>query len=148
MSRATRIRARRAASRIRPMSGAWWSTMLWLITSRNRPESVSLLSILGTLTNSAVASEIRTHFRLKAQAIREQLDRWQAMDDGNATAGDSMSAAGYVQHVQQVGGTVLGGKKDNSKASGSASDFGKKAEALRKLLDDLESGKIGDGPDV
>ncbi|KAI0041565.1 hypothetical protein FA95DRAFT_1548568 [Auriscalpium vulgare] len=34
------------------------------------------------------ADIIRTHFRLKAKSIGEQLDKWLAQDDGKATAGD------------------------------------------------------------
>lgn len=45
--------------------------------------------MLGNLKNPPEPFEdvIRTHFRLKAKAIVEQLDRWTKLDDGHATNG-------------------------------------------------------------
>lgn len=41
----------------------------------------------------AVEHEIKTHFRLKANAIRGQIDKWKALDDGKATEHDGAMTA-------------------------------------------------------
>ncbi|CCA72505.1 hypothetical protein PIIN_06442 [Serendipita indica DSM 11827] len=57
--------------------------------SANVRRMVVNTAMLGNLKNPPEPFEdvIRTHFRLKAKAITEQLDRWLKMDDGNATSG-------------------------------------------------------------
>lgn len=68
-----------------------------------------------------VENEIRTHFRLKAPSIREQLVKWEKMDDGRAVAGDSMSHGAPV--------------------SGKTTPFVQAATALKVLLDGLDGKK-------
>jgi DNA gyrase/topoisomerase IV subunit B len=41
------------------------------------------------LLTEIVENEIRTHFRLKAASIREQMAKWAEIDDGRAITGDS-----------------------------------------------------------
>jgi hypothetical protein len=45
--------------------------------------------MLGNLKNppEPFVDVIQTHFRLKAKAISQQLDRWLKLDDGQATNG-------------------------------------------------------------
>lgn len=66
---------------------------------------------------------IRTHFRLKAKVISEQLDRWLAQDDGRSTAGD--------------GGVAYNGA---AKAGTSASELRKDVDDLKRLLKRLQNG--------
>lgn len=51
--------------------------------------------MIGSLKNPnpAFADIIRTHYRLKAPAIRQQLDRWLAEDDGQALHNDNSGGA-------------------------------------------------------
>ncbi|KLT45850.1 hypothetical protein CC85DRAFT_86895 [Cutaneotrichosporon oleaginosum] len=44
-----------------------------------------------------VEDEIKQHFRLKANAIRAQLDEWQAKDDGKPTADESANFSGATK---------------------------------------------------
>jgi hypothetical protein len=69
----------------------------------------------GARSLTSVEAEIKEHFRLKADAIRAQLDAWKALDDGKPTAGEP---------------------SDFSGTRGGAS-FDKAAKDLRKLLDEL-----------
>lgn len=68
-------------------------------------------------------NEIKTHFRLKAKAIRAQIDRWKAEDDGKATNRD------YVGISPQA---------PSSNASSSQTPFEVAAKHLLSLLDELD----------
>lgn len=70
-------------------------------------------------------TEIKTHFRLKAKAIRAQIERWRADDDGKTTSRDSFSMGG--------------GPSSSSAESGSQSAFNAAADRLLKLLEGLDS---------
>lgn len=82
-----------------------------------------------------VANEIRTHFRLKAKAIREQITKWKALDDGKSTDGPN-NGGGLNMHSSS-------GRKLATALAVTKTDFETKADAVKKLLKDLESGKIG-----
>ncbi|GJJ07550.1 hypothetical protein Clacol_001752 [Clathrus columnatus] len=108
-----------------------------LAYSANVRRMVVNTAMLGMLKNppEPFGPVIRTHFRLKAKSIREQLDRWLAQDDGKPTSGD-----GGYSHVHPVSKK---GKEDST-GSGSSSPFGKDIKALKALLDSLENGDIKD----
>lgn len=97
--------------------------------------------MLGMLKNSPEPFKpvIRTHFRLKAQTLREQLDRWLAQDDGKATTSD-----GGYSHVHPVSKK----NKDESGGSSSSSAFAKDINELKSLLDALEKDEMKDGEDM
>lgn len=65
---------------------------------------------------------IRTHYRLKAQAVSSQLDKWLALDDGKAISGDAFNVSG------------------RSDASSSSTTFKKDAEEMQGLLKQLQDG--------
>jgi hypothetical protein len=69
--------------------------------------------MLGNLRNPPEPFEdvIRTHYRLKARSISEQLDKWLQEDDGAATVDDGATAAGRVNAVA-TGGSSNGFQKD------------------------------------
>jgi len=52
--------------------------------------------MLGNLRNppEPFVDVIQTHFRLKAKAITEQLDRWLKLDDGHPTNGANSGGMG------------------------------------------------------
>lgn len=79
---------------------------------------IQCLQMLDTLRNSPEPFEeiIRTHFRLKAKAISDQLDKWLAEDDGKSTTGD--------------GGGYTGAKNEGS----SNSEFRKDIQELKKVI--------------
>lgn len=72
---------------------------------------------------------IRTHFKLKSQSIKTQLDTWLKEDDWRPTVGDNM-------------GMTLSSKLANKAASksseGSSSAFRKDVDELKALLTQLE----------
>ncbi|THV08584.1 hypothetical protein K435DRAFT_740799 [Dendrothele bispora CBS 962.96] len=78
--------------------------------SANIRRMVVKTAMLGNLKNppEPFADVIRTHFRLKARAISEQLDRWFAQDDGKPTLSDGGSYSGRVE----AGGSSNGFKQD------------------------------------
>lgn len=76
--------------------------------SSNVRRMVVKTAMLGNLKNppEPFGDVIRTHYRLKSQAIISQLDKWLILDDGKATIGDSFSTR------QDSGGSSNGFKKD------------------------------------
>lgn len=67
---------------------------------------------------------IRTHYRLKAQAISAQLDKWLALDDGKPISGDAFN---------------ISGRNDSSSSS---SAFKKDVEEMQNLLKHLQEGTM------
>lgn len=65
---------------------------------------------------------IRTHYRLKTQAIACQLDKWLALDDGKPISGDAFNISG------------------RSDTSSSSSAFKKDVEEMQGLLNQLQDG--------
>ncbi|KIJ20079.1 hypothetical protein PAXINDRAFT_174590 [Paxillus involutus ATCC 200175] len=65
---------------------------------------------------------IRTHYRLKAQAISSQLDKWLTMDDGKPISSDAFNASG------------------RGDAGSSSSAFKKDVEEMQSLLKLLQDG--------
>jgi len=63
---------------------------------------------------------IRTHYRLKAQVISAQLDKWLAQDDGKPISGDAFGISGRTD------------------SSSSSSAFKKDVEEMQKLLRQLQ----------
>lgn len=104
-------RVRKRARCTLPTSGAWCLSTPWPTISRRLR---SLVSNIPKNQLTSVEAEIKEHFRLKADAIRAQLDAWKVLDDDKPTAGEP---------------------SDFSMRSGT--DFGKAATELRKLLDEL-----------
>ncbi|KAF4602410.1 hypothetical protein EYR40_005617 [Pleurotus pulmonarius] len=91
--------------------------------SANIRRMVVKTAMLGNLKNAPepFADVIRTHFRLKAEAIKKQLDDWLAKDDGKVTSGD--------------GGYNGMGKAD---ATGSSNGFLKDINELKATLTQLQ----------
>jgi len=89
-------------------------------------------AMLGMLKNPPEPFEdvIRTHFRLKARPITEQLDRWLAEDDGRTLVGDG-AQIGPVGKRTQV----------ESDAGGSTNGFAKDVAEMKGLLEALEKGQ-------
>lgn len=79
-----------------------------------------------------VENEIRTHYRLKANYIRKQLDRWKDLDDGKPIAGEHFG--GTPSSTEQA-----------KQGSGSQSAFIRAADEVRRLLSTLESGEVPKG---
>lgn len=79
--------------------------------------------MLGNLKSAPepFADVIRTHFRLKAESIKKQLDEWLTKDDGKVTSGD--------------GGYNGMGKSD---ATGSSNGFLKDITELKATLTQLQ----------
>lgn len=75
-------------------------------------------------------NEIKTHFRLKANSIRAQLDRWKQEDDGRPTNRDNFG----LVHA----GGPLSSSSSSSGASSSQTPFDIAAKHLRELLDELD----------
>ncbi|KAF8486525.1 hypothetical protein JB92DRAFT_3024154 [Gautieria morchelliformis] len=96
--------------------------------SANVRRMVVNTAMLGCLRNppEPFGDIIRTHFRLKARSVREQLDRWLAQDDGRPTTGDG---GGYGSPQA---------KKGEGEEGGSLSAFAKDVAALKKILATLE----------
>ena len=69
------------------------------------------------------ADVIRTHFRLKARSICEQLDKWLAEDDGASTVGDGAF------------------HQKTSPASGSSNGLAEDVTELKALLTKLHAGE-------
>ena len=82
-------------------------------------ETELVLQMLGNLKAppDPFADVIRTHFKLKARSITEQLDEWLRADDGKPTLGD--------------------GGMSGSRSEG-GSGFNKDVEEMKKLLKELE----------
>lgn len=70
--------------------------------------------MLGNLRSPPEPFEdvIRTHYRLKARSVSEQLDKWLEEDDGAPTADDGAAAAGRVNNATPTGGSSNGFQKD------------------------------------
>lgn len=87
--------------------------------SANVRRMVVNTAMLGQLKNppEPFGDLIRTHFRLKAKAITQQLDAWVKLDDGRATVGDG-------------GGASPGGPG----GSGASAHFLKDVDELKKLI--------------
>ena len=88
--------------------------------------------MLGNLKNppEPFGDIIRTHFRLKARSIQEQLDRWLSQDDGKLMSGDG---GGY-------GSPLL--KKNEGEEGGSVSAFARDIAELKGILEGLEQGSL------
>lgn len=82
--------------------------------------------MIGTLKNpnEAFADVIRTHFRLKSRAIREQLDSWLADDDGQKLNSDNSGGA--------IGQAFAG--------TGSDGQLKRNVAEMKRLLSDLDRG--------
>ncbi|WWC92891.1 uncharacterized protein L201_007853 [Kwoniella dendrophila CBS 6074] len=63
-------------------------------------------------------NEIKTHFRLKARSIKQQIENWKALDDGKACASENFSLT----------------------SAGAGVSFDAAAKEMKRLLDDLERG--------
>ncbi|EPQ59915.1 hypothetical protein GLOTRDRAFT_32925, partial [Gloeophyllum trabeum ATCC 11539] len=69
---------------------------------------------------------VRTHFRLKAKSISEQLDQWLAQDDGRPTVGEG----GYHIASKHSGGTSNNGFRED-------------VQEMKQLLAQLQGGLAG-----
>lgn len=80
--------------------------------------------MLGNLKNAPEpwADVIRTHYRLKANSIKAQLDKWLTDDDGVVTVGDG------AFHQKAV-------------ASGSSNGLAEDVAELKALLTKLQTGE-------
>lgn len=81
--------------------------------------------MLGNLKNppEPFGDVIRTHYRLKADAITAQLDSWLTLDDGKHISGDSAFTSGA--------------KAD---ATSSSNGFKKDVEEMQRLVRQLQDG--------
>ena len=86
-------------------------------------DHTDLSQMLGNLKTppEPFGDVIRTHYRLKAQAISAQLDKWLAQDDGKPISGDAFN---------------ISGRSDSS----SSSAFKKDVEEMQNLLRQLQDG--------
>lgn len=125
-----------------PISCLWvpiftlaYSELIHNADSANVRRMVVNTAMLGNIKNppEPFGDIIRTHFRLKARSIREQLDRWLAQDDGKPTTGDG---GGY--------GSPLTKKNDGESAGASLSAFAKDVAELKGILEALERGNLKD----
>ncbi|KAF7301634.1 Baculoviral IAP repeat-containing protein 6 [Mycena indigotica] len=91
--------------------------------SANVRRMVVKTAMLGNLQNPPEpwADIIRTHFRLKAQSITEQLDQWLKLDDGKATLGDGAE----MGHNPRTGA--------GASTNGFAADVAELKKALKEL---------------
>ncbi|KAL4075903.1 hypothetical protein J3A83DRAFT_4089853 [Scleroderma citrinum] len=92
--------------------------------SANVRRMVVRVAMLGNLKNppEPFGDVIRTHYRLKADAIVTQLDRWLTLDDGKQTSGDS---------------AFTNGRTD---ATSSSNGFKKDVEEMQRLVRQLQDG--------
>lgn len=93
------------------------SVLLFLV------DLIHLSQMLGNLKTppEPFSDVIRTHYRLKAQAISALLDKWLALDDGKPTSGDAFN--------------ISAGRSDTGSSS---SAFKKDAEEMQSLLKQLQ----------
>jgi ubiquitin-protein ligase len=91
--------------------------------SANVRRMVVRTAMLGNLKTppEPFSDVIRTHYRLKAQAISALLDKWLALDDGKPTSGDAFN--------------ISAGRSDTGSSS---SAFKKDAEEMQSLLKQLQ----------
>ena len=78
---------------------------------------------------------IRTHFKLKSQSIKKQLDAWLKEDDGRSTVGDVVgmpipSASSKLSAVAKAASNAVG--------AGSSSAIKRDIDELKALLTHLE----------
>ncbi|KAI6035335.1 ubiquitin conjugating enzyme family protein [Pisolithus orientalis] len=92
--------------------------------SANVRRMVVKTAMLGNLKTppEPFSDVIRTHYRLKADVIITQLDRWLALDDGRQTTGDSAQTSGRCD------------------ATSSSNGFKKDVEEMQSLLRQLKDG--------
>lgn len=92
--------------------------------SANVRRMVVKTAMLGNLKNppEPFGDVIRTHYRLKADAVIAQLDGWLASDDGKQTTGDSGQSSGKCD------------------ATSSSNGFKKDVEEMQSLLRQLQDG--------
>ncbi|KAI6164816.1 hypothetical protein EDD17DRAFT_1775170 [Pisolithus thermaeus] len=92
--------------------------------SANVRRMVVKTAMLGYLKNppEPFGDVIRTHYRLKADVVITQLDRWLASDDGRQTTGDSAQPLGKCD------------------ATSSSNGFKKDIEEMQSLLRQLQDG--------
>ncbi|KAI6105628.1 hypothetical protein F5141DRAFT_1189440 [Pisolithus sp. B1] len=92
--------------------------------SANVRRMVVKTAMLGYLKNppEPFGDVIRTHYRLKADVVIAQLDRWLASDDGRQTTGDSAQPLGKCD------------------ATSSSNGFKKDVEEMQSLLRQLQDG--------
>ncbi|KAI6119391.1 ubiquitin conjugating enzyme family protein [Pisolithus croceorrhizus] len=97
-------------------------------TSQSKASNVRRMvvktAMLGYLKNppEPFGDVIRTHYRLKADVVITQLDRWLASDDGRQTTGDSAQPLGKCD------------------ATSSSNGFKKDIEEMQSLLRQLQDG--------
>ncbi|KAK7470678.1 hypothetical protein VKT23_002100 [Stygiomarasmius scandens] len=94
--------------------------------SANIRRMVVKTAMLGNLKNppEPFGDIIRTHFRLKARSVSQQLDQWLTQDDGKPTLSDG---GGFSSSRAEVGGSSNGLKQD--------------IDEMKQLLAQLQSGK-------
>ncbi|KAG6337349.1 hypothetical protein ID866_1722 [Astraeus odoratus] len=92
--------------------------------SANVRRMVVRTAMLGNLKNcpEPFGDVIRTHYRLKADAIVAQLDHWLSLDDGRPTTGDSAFTS------------------TKTEATPSSNGFKKDVEEMQSLLQQLQDG--------
>ncbi|BEJ13516.1 hypothetical protein CspHIS471_0306900 [Cutaneotrichosporon sp. HIS471] len=98
-----------------------WATQGGSAQSKRYSANIRRMTVIDAMANNIKSppkpfeAEIKEHFRLKADAVRAQLEAWKVLDDGKPTAGEPSDFSG-----------VRGGVK-----------FGKAAADLLQLLDEL-----------
>ncbi|TFY83061.1 hypothetical protein EWM64_g951 [Hericium alpestre] len=99
----------------------------FLSDSANIRRMVLKAAMLGNLKNppEPFGDIIRTHFRLKARCINEQLDKWLAQDDGRGLAAD---------------GATIG----RGATGGSTNGFAADVQEMKRLLLDLRKAPAGE----
>lgn len=94
---------------------------------------ISMLDYLKNEAPEGFQEIIDTHFRLKARAIKTQLDKWVSEDDKNPLAHDSMNSI-HSHRLHPAAAPA-------SAAGSSQSQFEKEVIEVKALLDRLEKGE-------
>lgn len=94
---------------------------------------IAMLEYLKNEAPEGFGEVIDTHFRLKAKAIKAQLDKWLAEDDKAPLVADSMSSI-HVGRSSAAGVAGVAG-------SGSGSQFAREVGQVKEILDRLERGE-------
>ncbi|WVF68400.1 hypothetical protein IAT40_003165 [Kwoniella sp. CBS 6097] len=105
-----------------------WADQAGSTQSKAYSANIRRMTLIDAMANNIrtpprpFENEVKTHFRLKARSIREQIKKWKTLDDGQQTKADSYGGPGYPSTTINLESTA----------------FDKAAEGVLRLLDELE----------
>ncbi|KAL1412563.1 hypothetical protein Q8F55_000310 [Vanrija albida] len=114
-----------------------WANQAGTVASKAYSANVRRMVVEDAMGNNLAnppfpfENEIKTHFRLKADVIRAQLEQWKTIDDGKSTTGDSYTS------VQSA---------TSDRSSSKATSFETAADRMRELLEELKPSGAGPVP--